>query len=65
MTRKDYEAIASRLREYREELDANPTTLGAGMIRRDTLDDVVEILVDLFTEDNPRFTPNRFRQACR
>ena len=33
--------------------------------RLDTMDDVVEILVDIFTEDNPRFTPQRFRQACR
>ena len=63
MTRKDYEAIASRLREYREGLESDPTShLGT---RLDTIDDIVEILVDFFTEDNPRFTPNRFRQATR
>jgi hypothetical protein len=61
MTRKDYEAIASRLREYREDLDMHPQRAQ----RQDTLDDVVEILVDFFTEDNPRFTPDRFRKATR
>ena len=65
VTRKDYERIASALRSYSEEIEANPSTLGAGIIRRDTIDDIVEMLVDIFTEDNPRFTPQRFRQACR
>jgi hypothetical protein len=63
MTRKDYERIASALRSYREEIEATGTTntpLACAII-----DDVVEILVDIFTEDNPRFTPTRFRQACR
>jgi hypothetical protein len=64
MTRKDYEAIASRLREYREEVENSGATM-ANRYTLDTLDDVVEILVDFFTEDNPRFTPNRFRQATR
>jgi hypothetical protein len=60
MTRKDYEAIASRLREYRSDTVGNPAH-GCPA----TLDDIVEILVDFFTEDNPRFTPDRFRKATR
>lgn len=64
MTRKDYEAIASALREYREDITATGATM-ANRHRLDTLDDVVEILVDIFTVDNPRFTPNRFREASR
>jgi hypothetical protein len=61
MTRKDYEAIASRLREYRKDLDGHPQRPP----RQDTLDDIVEILVDFFTEDNPRFTADRFRKATQ
>jgi len=64
MTRKDYEAIASRLRDYRSEIENSGATM-ASRHRLDTLDDVVEILVDIFTEDNPRFTPNRFRKATQ
>ena len=64
MTRKDYERIASALRSYREEMEATGATMETRH-RLDTMDDVVEILVDIFTEDNPRFTPQRFRQACR
>ena len=64
MTRKDYEAIASRLREYREEVENSGATM-ANRHRLDTIDDIVEILVDFFAEDNPRFTPDRFRQATR
>ena len=65
MTRKDYEAIAKALRDYTEEVSANPSTLGAGMIRRDTLDDIIEVLSEVFVTDNPNFNATKFRQACR
>jgi hypothetical protein len=64
MTKKDYERIASALRSYREEIEATGATMETRN-RLDTMDDVVEILTDVFTELNPRFTPHRFRQACR
>ena len=65
MTRKDYEAIAKALRDYTEEVFANPSTLGAGMIRKDTLDDIIEVLSEVFVTDNPNFNATKFRQACR
>lgn len=64
MTRKDYEAIAKEIRAYREDIEGSGATM-ANRYRLDTIDDMVEILVDIFTEDNPRFTPDRFRQATR
>lgn len=64
MTRKDYEAIAQAIRTYREDIESTGATMAA-RYRLDTIDDIVEILVDFFTEDNPRFTPDRFRQATR
>jgi hypothetical protein len=64
MTRKDYEAVAKALRTYTEDIETTGATMDT-RIRLDTLDDVVEILVDIFTEDNPAFLPARFRQACR
>lgn len=65
MTRKDYEAVAQALRTYSEEVEANPSPLGAGIIRRDTLADIVEVLAEVFEADNPNFSADRFRQACR
>jgi hypothetical protein len=64
VTRKDYERIAQALREYRQETEKTGATMETRH-KLDTVDSVVEILVNIFTEDNPRFTPNRFRQACR
>jgi hypothetical protein len=60
MTRKDYEAIASRLKDYRKDTEGNPAH-GCPA----TINDIVEILVDLFTEENPRFLPNKFREATK
>lgn len=65
MTRKDYEAIASALRVYREDVTREHANTMLARHKLDTVDDVVEILVDIFTEENPRFTPDRFRQASR
>ena len=65
MTRKDYEAVAKALRTYTEEVEANPSPLGAGIIRRDTRADIVEVLAEVFEADNPNFSADKFRQACR
>jgi hypothetical protein len=64
MTRKNYEAIAKALRGYREDTESTGATMETRH-RLDTMDDVVEILVDIFREDNSAFNPARFRQACR
>jgi hypothetical protein len=64
MYRKDYEAIAKALRTYTEDIEATGATMDT-RIRLDTLEDVVEILAEVFEADNPAFQPARFRQACR
>lgn len=61
MTRKDYEAIAVALRTYREDILRST----APAVRLDTLDDVTEILAEIFAADNPRFVRDRFTQAAR
>lgn len=64
MTRKDYEAIASEISKYREEITATGATM-ANRYRLDTIDDMVEILVEKFQAENPRFDGDRFRMATR
>lgn len=64
MTRKDYEAIAAALRAYREDILLHPARV-AVVARLDTLDDVTEILAEIFAADNPRFLRERFTQAAR
>ena len=65
MTRHDYEEIARGLRIYREDIEAEHAGTMLARHKLDTVDDVVEILVDIFRQDNPRFLADRFRQACR
>lgn len=52
MTRKDYVAVAKILASVRNDLD------------RDTMFTLIEKFSDLFFEDNPNFSPNRFELAC-
>jgi hypothetical protein len=61
MTRKDYETIAKGLNEYRSYMRA---TTQENRIRKDTLDDVVDILCEVFGKGNAMFSSDRFRSAC-
>ena len=54
MTRKDYIAIAEAVRYS---LDPSEEGMLDGPL-------LVERLVRVFAEDNPRFDPSRFREAC-
>jgi hypothetical protein len=65
MTRKDYEAIAAALREYREDLRREHASTMLGRHKLDTVEDVTEILAEIFAADNPRFLRDRFTQAAR
>lgn len=65
MTRKDYEAIALALHAYRNDIRREHADTMTGRHRLDTLDDVSEILADIFAADNPRFIRERFTQATR
>jgi hypothetical protein len=57
MTRKDYEAVAIAISKYCDETES--------AMRLDTVEDIVEILAEIFATDNPRFNTDKFRQACR
>jgi hypothetical protein len=64
MTRKHYEKVAEYLRAYHKEI-ANGSHGGYDInARLSTLEDVVEILGDIFYQDNPRFDLARFASAC-
>lgn len=65
MTRKDYEAIASALRAYREAITEYHAATMLARHKLDAVDDIAEILGDIFAADNPRFQAARFRQATR
>jgi len=55
MTRKNYVAFAAMLADIHVKNDPVATR---------TFDNIVEGMVDVFTEDNPRFDADRFRAAA-
>lgn len=52
MTRKDYVSTAEILATYANEI---PQT---------TFEDLVADFSDMFFADNPKFSPNKFEEAC-
>ena len=65
MTRKHYEQVAQALREYHLEVvhewgDGREMTNA----KLDTVEDIGNILADIFGADNPRFDRGRFLSAC-
>lgn len=64
MTRKDYEAIARVLNQYRKDTESTEGGTMVGRHKLNTIGDVVDILSDLFTEEYPNFQRNRFYFAC-
>lgn len=66
MTRKDYEAIASILRNNREALEGLKADLNADTKWANALLASIEgDLMDLFESENPRFDRARFQSASR
>jgi hypothetical protein len=63
MTRKDYEAVARSIRDYLSLPDLAPATQ-ENRIRKNTIDDVIDILSEVFEADNRAFDASRFRSAC-
>ena len=63
MTRKDYEAVARSIRDYLSLPDLAPATQ-ENRIRKNTVDDIIDILADVFESENRAFDPSRFRSAC-
>jgi hypothetical protein len=63
MTRKHYEKVAQALREYHEEI-AKEFREDWAATKLDTLEDIADILADIFAADNDRFDAARFKAAC-
>lgn len=61
MTRKDYAAIAEAIDYYRSSLNPN---VGFDRDRYVALRELTNIFCAVFAEDNSRFDPGRFLQAC-
>lgn len=58
--RRHYQALADTLASVRRDALAD-----ADLFTVDTCDRFTEILVSRFRRDNPRFQPDRFREACK
>lgn len=56
MTKKDYEAFAESLQDLQRDCAENG---------RVSMDDVLDVMSDVFRRDNARFDAARFRAACR
>lgn len=68
MTKKDYIRAAQLLqKKHKEVIDASNFLEAAGMDSRleAVVDKVVDIFVEFFQADNPRFDEARFRDACK
>lgn len=66
MTRKDYEAIAEVLSGYRRDIRDFPSkVLDHDVIAVETVNNIAQALATVFEQDNPRFTRNRFLDACK
>jgi hypothetical protein len=63
MTRKHYEKVAQAFREYHLEIVKEFRGDWAAT-KIDTLDDIADILADIFAADNDRFNTARFKAAC-
>jgi len=64
MTRKHYEKVAEQFRAYHLEIANGNHGSSDINTRLDVLEDITEILADIFKEDNPRFDAVRFASAC-
>ena len=64
MTRKDYELIASAILRTRFIMESVHCDLSKAKIAYHALDQLEQVLSEELLADNPRFTPNRFHQAC-
>lgn len=64
MTRRDYELIATAVREAREQVLAALHTEEDVAVADDILDVVVGHLALRLADDNDRFDSTRFKEAC-
>lgn len=60
MTRKDYKIIAESIRTVRDKCISD----GHSVYYADVLEEVAEELADSMLRDNPRFSRDKFREAC-
>ena len=66
MTRKDYEAIAEVLANYRRDIRDFPSEiLDHDIVAVETINNVAQALARVFEQENPRFLRNTFIDACK
>jgi hypothetical protein len=63
MTRKHYEKVAQAFRDYHLEIVKEFSEDWAAT-KLDTLEDIADILAEIFKADNDRFDAARFKSAC-
>lgn len=61
MSKKHYQDIARAIHSTREMIYRDS---GHDEVRNTLLADLAERLAGIFAADNPRFSPERFREAC-
>ena len=65
MTRKHYEKVAKALREYRTEVVQEfGTNTEWTNTKIEVMEDIAQILADIFQGDNELFDSNKFLSAC-
>ena len=67
MTRKDYEMIAkviSQTKEFYEKDIPDNYMVSQILLSASVSSRIVECLSNAMIEDNPRFNPDKFREAC-
>jgi hypothetical protein len=65
MTRKHYEKVAKELLAYRKETRGLfPDYAESKGHKLEALDEILDILSDIFKADNPNFDRDRFVTAC-
>lgn len=65
MTKKDYEAIARVLSLKAELIERTIHAPAVADAKRALLADIVDGLAEMFASENPRFSRERFAQACQ
>lgn len=64
MTRKDYEAIASAILSVRGNIEARNLDVVRLSSEWGITNEIIDKLVTVFANDNPRFQADKFREAC-
>jgi len=65
MTKKDYEAVAQVLATKSELIERTIHAPAVAEAKRALMAEIVDGLAEMFASENPRFSRERFAQACQ